>query len=202
MLAIFNFLPYLCLCHSDRVTQDCLTLKSTEELIMETSYYFRATKKMANIRIDMEARFSDPCKNGHNDFAFTANVWERKPRTKRFRWACGGCCHEEIAKYFPEVAKFLPLHLNDGKGRPMYYVANSLYWLKEDMKKAASYMNVDEATAEAIKTDCETENVFSLSHEDKVLRFTEILNKYNIIEKWQSLANECLEWFKTNQKTA
>lgn len=169
---------------------------------METSYYFRATKKMANARIDMEARFSDPCKNGHNDFAFTADVWERNPQTKRFRWVCGGCCHEEIAKYFPEVAKFLSLHLNDGKGRPMYYVENSLYWLKEDTKKAAHYMNVDEATAEAIKIDCERENVFNLSHEDKVMKFTEILNKYGIIEKWQTLANECLEWFKANQKTA
>lgn len=173
-----------------------------EDLIMEKAYYYSATKETANVRITMEARFSDPCKNGHNDFAFTADVYERNPQTKRFRLERAGCCHEEIAKYFPELAKFLPLHLADGKGRPLYYVDNSLYWLKEDVKKGAKYMNIDEATAEAIKTDCEKEGIFSLSHKEKVMKFTEILNKYGIIEKWKTLADECLIWFEEKQKTA
>ena len=45
-------------------------------------------------------------------------------------WYCDscGCQHEEVAKHFPEFAKYLKWHLVAVGKQPMHYLANSLYW--------------------------------------------------------------------------
>jgi hypothetical protein len=39
-----------------------------------------------------------------------------------------GCLHDEIAEAFPELRRFIPLHLSDEKGEPMHAVENGWYW--------------------------------------------------------------------------
>lgn len=83
-----------------------------------------------------EVRYDDECGNGHNTFAITAEVYEPRvrrgePTTKhsdgRTMWlsACG-CCHEEVAKHFPQLAPLLKWHLTSSDG-PMHYVGNTVY---------------------------------------------------------------------------
>lgn len=66
-------------------------------------------------------RYDDQCGNGHNSFSVTATV-----TTKRGRGIAGGCMHDAVARYFPELAHLIPWHLcsNDG---PMHYVENTVY---------------------------------------------------------------------------
>lgn len=42
-----------------------------------------------------------------------------------------GCLHDEIKEILPELSKYIPFHLCDNDGTPMYYYENSLYHLKE-----------------------------------------------------------------------
>jgi len=42
-----------------------------------------------------------------------------------------GCDHDAIREHFPELAKYIKWHLVSSK-EPMHYIANSMYWLKED----------------------------------------------------------------------
>jgi hypothetical protein len=72
--------------------------------------------------MQVEIRFDDQCKNGHNSFAITANVYT--PRSRDIE--AGGCMHEEIARVFPELAGFVQWHLFDAHA-PMHYIANTLY---------------------------------------------------------------------------
>ena len=67
-------------------------------------------------------RFDDECGNGHNTFAITADV--RVPKQRDI--AAGGCLHEEIAKAFPELVKYIKWHLVSTDG-PMHYIANTAY---------------------------------------------------------------------------
>jgi uncharacterized protein Usg len=67
-------------------------------------------------------RFDDECGNGHNTFAITGDV--RVPRKRDI--VAGGCLHDEIAKVFPELEKFIKWHLCATDG-PMHYVANTVY---------------------------------------------------------------------------
>lgn len=72
--------------------------------------------------IQAEIRFDDGCKNGKKSFAITGEI--RHPRARDVD-ACG-CIHDEIARYFPELAPLIRWHLMDEIG-PMHYAANAVY---------------------------------------------------------------------------
>lgn len=82
-------------------------------------------------------RHDDECRNGHNTFAITADLYEKhvqrgEPTTKHIGsgktlWVnAGGCLHEEIARRIPELAPFIKWHLCSTDG-PMHYLANTIY---------------------------------------------------------------------------
>lgn len=75
-----------------------------------------------NARIKAEIRLDDECKNGHDSFAITGEIYI--PGRSDIE-ACG-CLHEEIAASFPELAPFIRWHLTSTDG-PMYYMANAIY---------------------------------------------------------------------------
>ena len=68
-----------------------------------------------------EVRHDDECGNGHNSFAITGDV------SIHGRVECCGCMHEEIVKFFPQLAPYIRWHLSSTDG-PMHYVANGKYW--------------------------------------------------------------------------
>lgn len=76
-------------------------------------------------KIKITLRYDDECGNGHNSFAMTADI---KEQNDFGRWVdtTGGCCHDEIIKARPDLAKFVKWHLCDSTG-PMHHIANSLY---------------------------------------------------------------------------
>lgn len=76
-------------------------------------------------RITAEVRHDDECDNGHNSFAITATIDEKLGAG---RWVdhMGGCCHEEVAKHFPELEPFIKWHLTSTDG-PLHYLSNTIY---------------------------------------------------------------------------
>jgi hypothetical protein len=90
--------------------------------VFKASRPFKAQGFKAGSTITVEVRFDDECKNGNQSFAITGNVREPGARDSTM---CG-CIHEEIAKFFPELAPLIQWHLFDTSG-PMHYVANTAY---------------------------------------------------------------------------
>ena len=72
--------------------------------------------------IKCEIRFDDECRNGHMSFAVTFSIY--KPGARDID--AGGCLHDEIAQYFPELAPLIKWHLPSTDG-PMHYIANTTY---------------------------------------------------------------------------
>ncbi len=83
-----------------------------------------------------EVRHDDSCRNGHNSFAITGELYEIhqqlgepqiQHKSGRTLWlnACG-CLHDEIAAHIPKLAPFIKWHLCATDG-PMHYLANTLY---------------------------------------------------------------------------
>ena len=91
------------------------------------------------------ARFDDECRNGHETFAITADIREDG------REYMGGCCHDEIAARFPELAPLIRWHLVSTDG-PMHYVANTVYHADEHGPTHASPGYRVEWDAKTIKT--------------------------------------------------
>lgn len=56
------------------------------------------------------------------------------PQGKTFRNVGGGCCHELISQYFPELAPLVRWHLVDDDGVPMHYLANGDYWMRKHLE--------------------------------------------------------------------
>lgn len=76
----------------------------------------------------IKIKLNDECKNGHEDFSLTADIYEKTPRG--WRYVGGGCCHEHILKLKPELAPFAALHLSDVDGVPMHAASNAWYWIQ------------------------------------------------------------------------
>ena len=76
--------------------------------------------------IKCEIRHDDKCKNGRPSFSITGHI--ERPGARD--WDAGGCIHEEIARYFPELRPLIQWHLCSTDG-PLHYIANTLYHMKE-----------------------------------------------------------------------
>ena len=88
--------------------------------------------------IRAQVRYDDRCGNGHQTFSITAEIYSKTryrgeatvTYNKRTYWnSSGGCCHDEVARAFPELAPFIKWHLMNSEG-PMHYIPNALYWFK------------------------------------------------------------------------
>ena len=80
-------------------------------------------------------RFDDECKNGHNTFSITADLYDETRRNgeeyvfnsmgkKRYLTA-RGCQHDLVTKHFRELAPLIKWHLTSTDG-PLHYVANTV----------------------------------------------------------------------------
>lgn len=76
-------------------------------------------------KLVIKLRHDDECGNGHNTFAVTADLHE-KAKNGLWVWQAGGCLHNEIAQWAPDIAPFIKWHLCSTDG-PMHYIANSMY---------------------------------------------------------------------------
>jgi hypothetical protein len=68
------------------------------------------------VKITALVRYDDQCGNGHNTFAITGSMSD----------GSGGCIHEDIVHFFPELAPLIKWHLVSSDG-PMHYLANVVY---------------------------------------------------------------------------
>jgi len=111
--------------------------------------------------IVVRVHHDDPCKNGHNTFSITADVYEPivsrgeptliNERTKKKVWLSScGCLHDLIREHFPELEHLIKWHLTATDG-PLHYIANTLYWAKEG--------NLDYARKAAIWFDATKEQL-------------------------------------------
>lgn len=137
----------------------------------------------------IKIRLNDECKNGHQDFAITADIWEKgKPQTDKY-WLMGGCCHDEILKARPDLKIFVDLHLCDYKGIPMHAAENGFYFLRE------GFNDVKPDAPEFKEKFCQYYRVFGwqfdhlLQAENKI-QLAILLKDLNILDQWENDAKE------------
>lgn len=126
-------------------------------------------------------KLADECKNGHNDFSITGDIWEPgKPKIDHYN-LCGGAIGDTIAKYFPEFEIFNRLHLCDRKGAPMYPDAKGFYHLNTENMDEAKFCEYYRVTAEQYK---------ELKKAEDQEHFKYLLYSLGIVEQWQKEADE------------
>ena len=94
----------------------------------------------------------------------------------------GGCCHDEIAKYVPELAKFIPLHCCNHYGAPMYPVENGMYHIKNSDKSVAiEYLRISDKEYSKL----------SEAVDDKMY-FKYLLFNLGIVDRWKRGSDELI----------
>lgn len=89
-------------------------------------------------------------------FSITGEVYgyDKKEMRQKSRMISGGCIHETILKYFPDMHDAVVLHLSDINGIPMHCVENGWYWFggtkyqKYDRKILAEHLRITETEAD------------------------------------------------------
>ena len=105
--------------HAPRVTREGRTnLCHTSQVWQSKPRKFEQYGETHTMRVNI--RFDDRCKNGHQDFSVTCDIYLRT------RDVGGGAAHEEIARVFPELEPLIKWHLMSTDG-PMYYVSNTVF---------------------------------------------------------------------------
>lgn len=156
---------------------------------------FKATKTGINYGgteadIIVNIRLNDECKNGHQDFAITGDIYKTGKRTNS-AYIGGGCIHEEIEKFFPEYKPFINLHLCDAKGIPMYAIENGFYHLTNGFNS--------KSTGKAFKNEfCAYYRITSdqfdvLSKSENKLEYGILLKELGILQQWEIEANEAIK---------
>jgi hypothetical protein len=152
---------------------------------------FSTSKTVGKEFISVNIRLNDECKNGHQDFSITGDIYEAgKPRTDRYHIS-GGCIHEDIEKHFPEFTPFIRLHLCDYKGIPMHAGANGFYHLRngfnntpiESKNFKAEYCEYYRITPQQFDT---------LKTSENEIQFSLFLMSLGILSQWEYEASKAI----------
>lgn len=149
------------------------------------------TKDEEGNPLTINIRLNDECKNGHQDFAITGDIYQKgKPRTDRY-YIAGGCIHEDIVKAKPELKIFVNLHLCDWEGIPIYAVENGFYHLRE------GFNNTKPESANFKKEFCDyyrvTPSQFDILNSSRnKLQYALNLQKLGILTQWKEEANKAI----------
>lgn len=154
-------------------------METTNKLTYLKTNYF--TEDGNEYRIRTTVSLNDDCHNNICYWGITADIrWKSKHGI--YEEYMGGCCHDEIIKHCPELAKFIPLHCCNHYGAPLYPVENGIYHVRRSgMHVAMKYLRISEQ---------EYVELYKAS-EDKVY-FKYMLFDLGIVDRWKRESDELL----------
>lgn len=154
-------------------------METANKLIYKQTNYFKEDGE--EYRIIVTISLDDDCHNNMCDWSITADI-RQKNKYGRYEEYMGGYCHDEIAKYVPELAKFIPLHCCNHYGAPMYPVENGMYHIKNINKSVAiEYLRISDKEYSKL----------SEAVDDKMY-FKYLLFNLGIVDRWKRESEELI----------
>ena len=154
-------------------------METANKLIYKQTNYFKEDGE--ECRIIVTISLDDDCHNNMCDWSITADI-RQKNKYGRYKEYMGGCRHDEIAKYVPELAKFIPLHCCNHYGAPMYPVENGMYHIKNSDKSVAiEYLRISDKEYSKL----------SEAMDDKMY-FKYLLFNLGIVDRWKRESDELI----------
>lgn len=136
-------------------------------------------------KICAKVSLDDDCNNMHADFSITADVYE-KTKNGRWLWVAGGCQHDLISKHFPELKRFIPLHLCSHDGSPMHPVENGSFHV---------YNSSEIITNDYLRlSDGELQKLNAAPKDHAYFKY--MLFHLGIVARWQKEADEFIRFLE------
>ena len=102
-------------------------MRTASKLVYSKENYY--TENGEEYKIKTTVSLGDDCHNNICEWSITADIrWKNEYGIYK-EYMCG-CCHDEIIRHCPELAKFIPMHVCNHYGAPMYPVGNGIYHTK------------------------------------------------------------------------
>lgn len=154
-------------------------METTNKLTYLSTKFFTENKE--EYRITVTVSLNDDCHNNMCDWSVTADIrW--KNQRGQYKEYMGGCCHDEVVKHFPELAKFISLHLCNHYGAPMYPVDNGMYHIKNSDKSVAiEYLRISDKEYSKLSEAVDDEMYFKY-----------LLFDLGIVDRWKRESDELL----------
>lgn len=154
-------------------------METANKLTFLSTKFFTENKR--EYRITVTISLDDDCHNNMCDWSITADIrWKNEYGI--YKEYMGGCCHDEIAKHCPELAKFIPLHCCNHYGAPMYPVENGMYHIKNSDKSVAiEYLRISDKEYSKL----------SEAVDDKMY-FKYLLFNLGIVDRWKRESGELI----------
>lgn len=132
----------------------------------------------------------DDCKNGVCDFSITGSAMctaGKRGICKKGEHVYYGCCHSEIAKYFPELVPFMSLHSSNEFGQPMYPVDNFIYHINQRASddKLCKWYRVTKEQLAVLRESVIDKGFFQYQ-----------LVKLGVIDQWRKEAEKAIAWLE------
>ena len=154
-------------------------METTNKLTYLSTKFFTENKE--EYRITVTVSLNDDCHNNMCDWSVTADI-RRNNKCGTYGEYMGGCCHNEVAKHFPELAKFISLHLCNHYGAPMYPVENGTYHIKNSDKSVAiEYLRISDKEYSKLSEAVDDEMYFKY-----------LLFDLGIVDRWKRESDELL----------
>lgn len=144
----------------------------------------------ATLQFTVTFSLDDDCKNGVCNFKITGNaicIKGKRGVCRKDDYVYSGCCHDEIAKHFPEISPFIPLHGRNEFGQPMCAVENFIFYIgqRESTEKLCQWYRVTEKELEVLRNVVINKDFFRYQ-----------LFKLGIVDRWKKEANVAILWLE------
>lgn len=150
-------------------------METSNKLSYSKTHFF--VEDGTQYKIIAKVSLDDDCKNTMYDFSVTADIYYKGKNGRFYEHSCGRC-HEAIQRRCPEIAKFIPLHLCNHYGAPMYPEANGFYHLQNSGKAVTmDYLRITE----------DEYNALSLAEDKKYFKY--LLFSLGIVARWKEEAD-------------
>lgn len=155
------------------------SMGTASKLVYSKENYY--TENGEEYKIKTTVSLDDDCRNNICEWSITADIrWKNKYGI--YKEYMGGCCHDEIARHCPELAKFIPLHCCNHYGAPMYPVENGMYHIKNSDKSVAiEYLRISDKEYSKL----------SEAMDDKMY-FKYLLFNLGIVDRWKRESDELI----------
>ena len=154
-------------------------MRTASKLVYSKENYY--TENGEEYKIKTTVSLGDDCHNNICEWSITADIrWKNEYGIYK-EYMCG-CCHDEIIRHCPELAKFIPMHVCNHYGAPMYPVENGIYHTKNSDKSVViEYLRISDKEYSKL----------SEAVDDKMY-FKYLLFNLGIVDRWKRESDELI----------
>lgn len=155
------------------------SMRTASKLVYSKKNYY--TENGEEYKIKTTVSLGDDCHNNICEWSITADIrWKNEYGIYK-EYMCG-CCHDEIIRHCPELAKFIPMHVCNHYGAPMYPVENGIYHTKNSDKSVViEYLRISDKEYSKL----------SEAVDDKMY-FKYLLFNLGIVDRWKRESDELI----------